>query len=201
MATSLEFVSVESLVGMYQFHFLAEEEETLTISSNKKPWTNPFLHLPLVVDDDVGDASCAGYRGGMRVLSVGDGDFSFSLAISKVVLSSSPPFGNDDGVDYYDHVGGGEGEDEDGNHDGGSKEEEDEIVEEGKGRGVGRRDRDRGMVVATSYENEETLQSVYPYFDINLRELTVRGGGGDVVVAYNVDNTAGACTEPSARRN
>ena len=33
---------------MYQFHFLVEEEETLTIS-NKKPWTNPVLHLPLVV--------------------------------------------------------------------------------------------------------------------------------------------------------
>ncbi|KAL3817810.1 hypothetical protein ACHAXA_002677 [Cyclostephanos tholiformis] len=142
-------------------------------------------------DDDVGDASCAGYRGGMRVLSVGDGDFSFSLAISRVVLSSSPPSGNDDGVDYYDHgVEGGEGEDEDGNRDGGSKEEEeDEIVEEGKGRRVRGRGRDRGLVVATSYENEETLRSVYPDFDVNLRELTVRGGGGDVVVAYNVDAT------------
>ena len=55
MATSLEFASVESLVGMYQFHFLAvfgrgeeREERDGAEASNKsqKPWTNPVLHLP-----------------------------------------------------------------------------------------------------------------------------------------------------------
>jgi hypothetical protein len=58
MATSLEFASVESLVGMYQFHFLAvfgrgeeREERDGAEASNKsqKPWTNPVLHLQLVV--------------------------------------------------------------------------------------------------------------------------------------------------------
>jgi hypothetical protein len=58
MATSLEFASVESLVGMYQFHFSAvfgrgeerEEREGAEAShKSQKPWTNPVLHLPLVV--------------------------------------------------------------------------------------------------------------------------------------------------------
>ena len=58
MATSLEFASVESLTGMYQFHFSAvlahgeerEEREGAEAShKSQKPWTNPVLHLPLVV--------------------------------------------------------------------------------------------------------------------------------------------------------
>jgi 25S rRNA (uracil2634-N3)-methyltransferase len=112
----------------------------------------------------------------MRVLCVGDGDFTFSLAISKVVLSSSTSSGMDDarndggtGDVMHDIVGGG----------GGSRYK--------KGGGGG------GMVVATSYEDAETLRSVYPDFDDTLRELTGRGGdigGADgVVVGYNVDAT------------
>jgi hypothetical protein len=57
MATSLEFASVESLVGMYQFHFSAvlargeerEEREGAEVShKSPKPWTNPVAPLPLV---------------------------------------------------------------------------------------------------------------------------------------------------------
>jgi hypothetical protein len=52
MATRLEFASVESLVGMYQFHFSAvfgrgeekEEREGAEASQrSQKPWTNPVL--------------------------------------------------------------------------------------------------------------------------------------------------------------
>ena len=51
------------------------------------------------------DASSAGYRRGMRVLAVGDGDFSFSSAIADVVVAP----GDDDFDDDDDDDGGGGG--------------------------------------------------------------------------------------------
>lgn len=77
-----------------------------------------------------------GYRRGMNVLTVGDGDFTFSLAVAQ-------------------HVVG----------DGGKS---------------------RGMVVATSYEDAETLRGVYPDFGKTLNSLNSQGEAR-AIVGYKVD--------------
>ncbi len=101
-------------------------------------------------DDGGGDTvsrwGTMGYHRGMNVLTVGDGDFSFSLAVSRLVLGDS------------------------------------------KSNGFGHTTTKGGMVVATSYENSNTLRNVYPDFDMTLDTLTCHGDNS-VIVAYNVDAT------------
>jgi hypothetical protein len=91
------------------------------------------------------DGDTMGYHRGMNVLTVGDGDFSFSLAIARLVIGGIGP--NNDC-----HTSDG------------------------------------GMVVATSYENFNTLRKVYPDFEKTLDSLMCHGGN-NVIVAYNVDAT------------
>ena len=86
-----------------------------------------------------------GYHRGMNVLTVGDGDFSFSLAVSRLVV------GDSDSNGCHTSTNG-------------------------------------GMVVATSYENSNTLRKVYPDFDTTLDSLACHGENS-VIVAYNVDAT------------
>eukprot|EP00578_Thalassiosira_sp_NH16_P000937 CAMPEP_0181133600 /NCGR_PEP_ID=MMETSP1071-20121207/31614_1 /TAXON_ID=35127 /ORGANISM="Thalassiosira sp., Strain NH16" /LENGTH=391 /DNA_ID=CAMNT_0023220009 /DNA_START=1 /DNA_END=1177 /DNA_ORIENTATION=- len=83
-----------------------------------------------------------GYHRGMKVLTVGDGDFTFSTAVARLVIG-------------------------DGNSKTGSSD---------------------GMVVATSYEDSQTLHKVYPDFDDTLESLKSRGEG-NVIIGYNVDAT------------
>ncbi|KAL7538444.1 hypothetical protein ACHAXR_008552 [Thalassiosira sp. AJA248-18] len=87
-----------------------------------------------------------GYQRGMNVLTVGDGDFTFSLAVARLVVV------------------------------GGSKSSSNNL------------NRRRGMVVATSYEDSQTLRGVYPDFDNTLNSLK-SFGGTSAVVGYNVDAT------------
>ncbi|KAL9179438.1 hypothetical protein ACHAXT_008728 [Thalassiosira profunda] len=85
---------------------------------------------------NAGSEGAMGYRRGMNVLTVGDGDFTFSLAMARHVV------GNDNS--------------------------------------------ERGVVVATSYEDSATLRGVYPDFDDTLQSLKAYG---DTTVGYNVDAT------------
>ena len=85
-----------------------------------------------------------GYRRGMNVLTVGDGDFTFSLAVARHVIC------------------------------------EDEKA------------KNQGMVVATSYEDTQTLRNVYPDFDNTLEALLNNSHGkrsDNVIIGYNVDAT------------
>lgn len=82
-----------------------------------------------------------GYQRGMSVLTVGDGDFTFSLAVARLVCSSSTC----------------------------DKTANDKM----------------GEVVATSYEDESTLQKVYPDFTSTFNELQQY----NVKVCYKVDAT------------
>lgn len=93
-----------------------------------------------------------GHQRGMHVLTIGDGDFSFSIAIAKAVI--------DDGSNS-------------------------------------------GVVVATSYENGQTLQSVYPEFTTNLHLLTNFNNTKrqNICIGYNVDATNLVTTLPSAINN
>ena len=97
-----------------------------------------------------------GYQKGMHVLTVGDGDFSFSIAIAKAVIDKEDASSS-------------------------------------------------GMVVATSYENEQTLQNVYPEFTTNLHQLinfnhnTKRKQ--NITIGYNVDATNLATTLPTSINN
>ncbi|KAL3798495.1 hypothetical protein ACHAWO_011170 [Cyclotella atomus] len=84
-------------------------------------------------DDSSVENIILGYQKGMSVLTVGDGDFTFSLAVARLVC-----------------------------------------------------DKGSGRVVATSYEEEATLQKVYPDFESTLKELQ---GHNDVDVCYQVDAT------------
>mmetsp|Transcript_7995 Transcript_7995/g.17352 ORF Transcript_7995/g.17352 Transcript_7995/m.17352 type:complete len:459 (+) Transcript_7995:114-1490(+) len=89
------------------------------------------------------DLDCTmGYRRGMNVLTVGDGDFSFSLAVARLVVRSK----NNKGT------------------------------------------HPPGMVVATSYEDSQTLRKVYPDFDNTLKTLNSHGKD-KIVIGYNVDAT------------
>jgi 25S rRNA (uracil2634-N3)-methyltransferase len=85
-----------------------------------------------------------GYRQGMSVLTVGDGDFTFSLALARLLAKTTK-----------------------------SK---------------------FGSIVATSYEEKETLRSVYPDFDQVSSELESLGA----VLCYKVDATRLADTLPSS---
>ena len=96
--------------------------------------------------DSISRSQSMGYHRGMNVLTVGDGDFSFSLAVSRLVLGDC------------------------------------------NSNGVGHTATNGGMVVATSYENSNTLRNVYPNFDMTLDSLTCHGDN-NVIVAYNVDAT------------
>jgi hypothetical protein len=96
-----------------------------------------------------------GYQKGMHVLTVGDGDFSFSIAIARSVID---------------------------------KED----------------DASSGLVVATSYENEDTLQNVYPEFTTNIHQLTNFNHNTTrqkIIVGYNVDATNLATTLPTSINN
>lgn len=95
-----------------------------------------------------------GYQKGMHVLTVGDGDFSFSSAIARAVI-----------------------------------DKEDAISS--------------GKVVATSYENEQTLQNVYPEFTTNLHQLTNFNNTKrqSIVIGYNVDATNLSTTLPNTINN
>ena len=99
-----------------------------------------------------------GYQKGMHVLTVGDGDFSFSIAIANAV------------IDTEDACSSGS-----------------------------------GMVVATSYENEQTLQNVYPEFTTNLHLLTNFNNNNtkrqNIIIGYTVDATNLVTTLPSAINN
>ena len=75
-----------------------------------------------------------GYRRGMNVLTVGDGDFTFSSAVARLV------------------IGDGNSESDDGTN-------------------------KKGMVVATSYEDSQTLRRIYPDFDNTLECLKSCGEG------------------------
>jgi hypothetical protein len=95
-----------------------------------------------------------GYQKGMHVLTVGDGDFSFSIAIAKAVIDKE--------------------------------------------------DASSGMVVATSYENEQTLQNVYPEFTTNLHQLTnfnTNTTRQNIIIGYNVDATNLVTTLPTSINN
>lgn len=76
-----------------------------------------------------------GYRPGMQVLTCGDGDLSFSLAVSRILFQGE--------------------------------------------------ERATSKVVATSYEEHDTLAGVYPTFDDTLKELNDLGSK----VLYKVDAT------------
>ena len=115
----------------------------------------------------------------MRALAIGDGDFSFSSAIARVVISSWV----DDDSDNHDN-------DNEDNRDA-KNVAASSSDSAGEGRG-------RGCVVATSYEDADTLRDVYPDFDITLRHLMK--SGGEVVVGYNVDATRLAETLPARAR-
>jgi 25S rRNA (uracil2634-N3)-methyltransferase len=88
-----------------------------------------------------------GYRQGMSVLTVGDGDFTFSLAMARLLAKTSN-----------------------------SK---------------------FGSIVATSYEDKETLRSVYPDFHQISSELESLGA----VLCYKVDATRLADTLPASVRD
>ena len=124
------------------------------------------------------DASPAGYHRGMRVLAIGDGDFSFSSAIVRVVVSSW--------VDDDDDIHDNDNDNED------NRDAKNVTTSSSYSAGGGK---GRGCVVATSYEDADTLRDVYPDFDIALRHLMK--SGGDVVVGYNVDATRLAETLPA----
>jgi 25S rRNA (uracil2634-N3)-methyltransferase len=81
-----------------------------------------------------------GYRPGMSVLCVGDGDFSFSVALARILFPSTSS------------TGGGDGS---------------------------------SRLIATSYETEETLRSVYPNFEETQKELHDLGA----TTVYRVDAT------------
>ena len=89
--------------------------------------------------------STMGYKRGMNVLTVGDGDFTFSLAVARLVLGNNSP------------------------------------------------KKQKGMIIATSYEDYSTLCKVYPDFDNTLESLksnnSGREEGENVVIGYNVDAT------------
>lgn len=92
-----------------------------------------------------------GYQRGMNVLTVGDGDFTFSLAVARHVIC------------------------------------EDEKT------------KNQGMVVATSYEDTQTLRNVYPDFDNTLDALNNSHGNkknDNVIIGYNVDATRLDATLP-----
>lgn len=113
---------------------------------NQRPEQCPRSHSSYNDGDGETDSrdGTMGYHRGMSVLTVGDGDFSFSLAVARLVV--------------------------------------------GDGNSSDRHPATRGMVVATSYENSNTLSKVYPDFDKTLASLTCHGES-NVNVAYNVDAT------------
>lgn len=112
---------------------------------NQRPEQCPRSHSSYNAGDGETDSrdGTMGYHRGMNVLTVGDGDFTFSLAVARLVIGDT----NNDC-----HT------------------------------------TSRGMVVATSYENSDTLRKVYPDFDKTLDSLTCHGEN-IVTVAYNVDAT------------
>jgi 25S rRNA (uracil2634-N3)-methyltransferase len=94
---------------------------------NQRPEQCPRASSHLSAEDTMG------FRVGMSVLTVGDGDFSFSLALARLLKPSST----------------------------------------------------KSTLVATSYEDKETLRRVYPDFDSTLDELESLGA----TLCYKVDAT------------
>lgn len=115
---------------------------------NQRPDQCPRSHSASNPRDDInGDdefRGTMGYHRGMNVLTVGDGDFTFSLAVTRLVVGDSNS--------SNDH------------------------------------NANKGMVVATSYEDSKTLRKVYPDFDSTYDKLLCQGGN-NLVLAYNVDAT------------
>ncbi len=104
-----------------------------------------------------------GYQKGMSVLTVGDGDFTFALAVARIVVGRRCR-----GVS--------------------------EMQKSDKSRNSHyKRDRTRGFVMATSYEDSDTLHRVYPDFEATLQSLQAYS---EVKVGYNVDATKLQATLP-----
>jgi 25S rRNA (uracil2634-N3)-methyltransferase len=115
------------------------DDEFCKIVPNQRPEQCPRSSMT------VSSEGTMGYRKGMSVLTVGDGDFSFSLALARLLKSS-------------DTVGS------------------------------------QSKVVATSYEDKETLCKVYPNFQETLAELESLGS----TACYKVDATRLNATLPSS---
>ena len=101
---------------------------------------------------DVNTGADLGYQRGMKVLTVGDGDFTYSLAVARLIFGDGDCKSNNNA----------------------NKE---------------------GMVMATSYEDSQTLRGVYPDFDNTLTSLKSYGGTS-ITIAYNVDATRLDATLP-----
>ncbi|EED90076.1 predicted protein [Thalassiosira pseudonana CCMP1335] len=121
---------------------IAQDAEFTRRVANQRPEMCPRSKYTSTSNDEViGEnhhaSSIMGYQRGMNVLTVGDGDFTFSQAVARLVVDNTSKRGT------------------------------------------------KGMVVATSYEERDTLRKVYPDFDTTLDALQSFG----VVVGYNVDAT------------
>jgi len=107
-----------------------------------------------------------GYQRGMSVLTVGDGDFTFALAVARIVVGRPR------------------------HHDVSEMKESMKRPETN--------DEGCGFVMATSYEDTDTLHRVYPDFEATLQSLRTFSGGKNnhVKVGYKVDATKLQSTLP-----
>jgi hypothetical protein len=114
------------------------------------------------------DDGVMGFRRGMSILTVGDGDFSFSLGLARKLMQEKRKEGNNDETSKMELAR--------------------QLLQQQQQRGNNDDDETttkKTFLVATSYESESTLRTVYPDFEETLRELEELG----VHVAYNVDAT------------
>jgi 25S rRNA (uracil2634-N3)-methyltransferase len=108
-----------------------------------------------------------GYSQGMKILTVGDGDFSFSLAVARIVMfnKSTNNLSHDEKGKQYNHRQKQQ-----------QQEQQRQQQEEENG---------ETCLVATSYESFDTLRRVYPDIQKTLDELEDL----NVIVCFNVDAT------------